>query len=124
LPIHTAGLYDIDEPGSKLSDYAVSSYTPSLTAILDTQRVTGPTKLYLLGTAKPEIPGLPSIPIIYDELNRIRQHVSGTGSEYSIHQDATVEDMVGVVSSRDWLHFAGYAMQDVADPMKSAFFLL
>jgi CHAT domain-containing protein len=123
LPIHAAGLYDIDEPGSKLSDYVVSSYTPSLTAILDTQRVTGSKKLHLLATAEPGIPGLPSSPIINDELNHIRQYVSGTGSEYSIHREATVEDMVGVVSSRDWLHFAGHAKQDIAEPMKSAFFL-
>jgi CHAT domain-containing protein len=31
--------------------------------------------------------------------------------------------MVGVVSSHDWLHFAGHAKQDLADPTKSVFFL-
>jgi hypothetical protein len=35
LPIHAAGIYDKDEPGHAISDFVISSYTPSLSALIE-----------------------------------------------------------------------------------------
>ncbi|KAH9923033.1 CHAT domain-containing protein [Fomitopsis serialis] len=38
LPLHAAGDYTIGEPGHKISDYVVSSYTPTLTALINARQ--------------------------------------------------------------------------------------
>ncbi|KIM21219.1 hypothetical protein M408DRAFT_29727, partial [Serendipita vermifera MAFF 305830] len=54
LPIHAAGLYNTDTPGEKVSDYAISSYTPTLTSILSQDRDLGE-DFRLLTVALPSI---------------------------------------------------------------------
>ena len=73
LPIHAAGLYgEKDQP--KIFDYVVSSYTPTLTALLNAQ--TSPFARYgsprLLAVSQPEAPMQKSLPGTTREVNVIR----------------------------------------------------
>ncbi|KIM23670.1 hypothetical protein M408DRAFT_27637 [Serendipita vermifera MAFF 305830] len=56
LPIHAAGLYDTDIVGSKLSDYAISSYTPTVTALLERPNAVKDKKFGLLAVLQPSTP--------------------------------------------------------------------
>ncbi|KAK0214580.1 hypothetical protein IW262DRAFT_1466357 [Armillaria fumosa] len=62
LPIHAAGDYRTNEPGTKMSDYVVSSYTPTLTILLD--KLEKPRTFEgLLAISQPNTPGLLSLPV-------------------------------------------------------------
>ncbi|KAF7341452.1 TPR-like protein [Mycena venus] len=73
LPIHAAGLYGEDVPfGSKLSDLAISSYTPSLVALMQ------PTsqaqhEFQLLAVVQASTVGQSNLPGTKDEINHIQQ---------------------------------------------------
>jgi hypothetical protein len=82
LPIHAAGLYGEDDGfGSKLSDFVISSYTPSLTALIEAFRGGPDSKpLQLLAVAQPSahsqhyIPGTKRRSTIFNNWLRRRAH--------------------------------------------------
>src|SRR5438309_1040494 len=60
LPIHAAGIYGEKAfPGSKLSDFVVSSYTPTLSNIITDSSPTTLPNLQVLAVALPAESGLP-----------------------------------------------------------------
>ncbi|KAJ7930992.1 CHAT domain-containing protein [Mycena leptocephala] len=80
LPIHAAGLYDEQDAfGSKLSDFAISSYAPSLTTLIQGLRpdFQSQERLQLLTVAQPSAIGQSRIPGTQDEINRIQQCAKG-----------------------------------------------
>ncbi|KAK0214588.1 CHAT domain-containing protein [Armillaria fumosa] len=103
LPIHAAGDYNTNEPGTKLSDYVVSSYTPTLTILLEklekTRRFTG-----LLAISQPNTPGLSSLPVPEGRRGK---------------PDTVLDGM----STCDWVHMACHATQEKGNPLDSTFCL-
>ncbi|TDL18816.1 hypothetical protein BD410DRAFT_727920 [Rickenella mellea] len=126
LPIHAAGIYNADGTSSiSLPDIAISSYTPSLTALLNTtQRITNETTPFkLLAVIQPDAPGAPRLPGTLEELKIIRKHVSDSSVHVLEGQRATIEEVSSGMEEFSWVHLACHGVQDTSHPMESGLLL-
>ncbi|KAJ1306415.1 hypothetical protein OPQ81_007419 [Rhizoctonia solani] len=122
LPLHAAGNYD--QPQSKVFDYVISSYTPTLNALLtSTPSSLSPTSR-VLAISQENTPGLSSLPGTALELASVKAHTQGK-AEYSqlIDDQATTAAVLDAMEQHDWIHLACHAHQNVEDPTKSGFYL-
>ncbi|KAJ7121058.1 CHAT domain-containing protein [Mycena epipterygia] len=109
LPIHAAGVYGDNETfGSKLSDFVISSYAPSLTALIQGFRAKSlsPEGLQLLAVAQSSAVGQAYIPGTHEELDHIERLAlaSGNTSVLQLEQDAaTVESVQQGMKDSRWL---------------------
>jgi CHAT domain-containing protein len=117
LPIHAAGIYDTD--GENASDYIVSSYTPTLSALLAPKPLTAST-FKMMVVIQPK-----TLPYAREELNRIEKHVpSGCLVKLGIPQaPATVQHVTSHLSGASVVHFACHGVQDARNPLQSAVIL-
>ncbi|KAJ7095610.1 TPR-like protein [Mycena epipterygia] len=127
LPIHAAGLYGKNEPwGSKLSDFVISSYTPSLTALIEGFRIPSESQKepQLLAVAQPFATGQYPIPGTQDEISHIERLADGKLPILRLEEHMATLDNVqqGMKDSR-WVHFACHGVQNVAHPTESALLL-
>ena len=127
LPIHAAGLYGAtDQP--KIFDYVVSSYTPTLTALLTAKRPLAQDSGIprLLAVSQPSALHLPPLLGTVLEVNVIQTIQASTG-RLSItllnDQEATVAAVLQGMKKCNWIHLACHAVQDAANPTDSAFIL-
>ena len=127
LPIHAAGKYDANgRELESLSDYAISSYTPTLDAFLTPPSlITEDFKV--LAVIQPTIPGQPhlNLPFTRKELQKIEQQVPeeclvslGTPKE-----DTSIENVLSHLSSSSIVHFACHGVQNLGSPLDSALLL-
>ncbi|EDR04555.1 uncharacterized protein LACBIDRAFT_165492, partial [Laccaria bicolor S238N-H82] len=128
LPIHAAGSYDLgstanSEPLIQLSDIVVSSYTPSVTALLKPHREQPSNKFKLLAIAQPSTPGQPHLPNTTWELAEIRKHLGSHSMVELEGADATIERVIESLSQCGWVHLACHGSQNRSDPTKSALML-
>ncbi|CAE7118848.1 unnamed protein product [Rhizoctonia solani] len=124
LPLHAAGIYDGST--SCISNYAVSSYAPSLAALLSSKSdsrtsVAHPT---LLAIGQEATPGHSYLPGTAQEISCLQEHsgklipcIQMTG------KDATTAAVLAEMEHHDWVHLACHAYQSLGDPTKSGFFL-
>ena len=128
LPIHAAGLYATkDQP--KISDYVVSSYTPTLAALLSAQhRVPQRGNIpQLLIVAQPATPGQNPLPGTVNEADTIQIIQRQTGGLHLAHLDdqaATVPAVLKHMAESSWIHLACHGTQDPVNPTDSAFILI
>ncbi|KAJ7214493.1 TPR-like protein [Mycena pura] len=126
LPIHAAGLYGKDQAlGSKLSDFLISSYTPSLTALIQGFRTQSGSQedLQLLAVTQSSAEGQSYIPGTEQEIKCIEQHVKGKVPVRWLHKDvATIEKVQQGMKDSRWVHFACHGVQS-ASPTESALLL-
>ncbi|KAF8752995.1 TPR-like protein [Rhizoctonia solani] len=105
LPLHAAG--DYDQPRSRVFDYIISSYTPTLTALLS------PT------------PTVANRPLGYSPLakqpHRVVAHCKA--QSWSSNSQATTAAVLDAMEQYDWVHLACHAHQNIVDPTRSGFFL-
>lgn len=126
LPIHAAGLYNTREAGFKISDFVTSSYTPTLTALVEPSLLAHRAFQGLLAVSQPCTPGLPRLPNAEKELKLIEKlgstvmglHVHSLPSEL-----ATRESVIDSMGKYSWVHLACHAVQDTFEPTQSAFWL-
>jgi CHAT domain-containing protein len=125
LPIHAAGLYGAAQSsvlGCKLSDYVVSSYTPSLTALIEGSRprgkLTGKPKLLAIA-----LPLESRLPCVKKEIDILEKHAKGHAFSKLMESDATVQNVVEGMKESNWVHFACHGVQEITDPTKSALLL-
>jgi len=128
MPIHAAGLYDTKTPVS-LHDYAVSSYIPSLGALIAARsRESSPIeKDSLLVVIQPQTPGLQTLPNTVVERDRIISivpkeiilHLGKPGIQINDGSDATVENVTKMLPSATIVHFACHGQHNVNDPIES-----
>ncbi|KAJ6579941.1 CHAT domain-containing protein [Mycena vulgaris] len=127
LPIHAAGLYGGDDAfGSKLSDFVISSYTPSLTALIECFRSpTGtPMVSQLLAVAQLAAFGQAYLPGTREEIDHIQHHASGGLPVLRLEEDtATVDGVKAGMLNSNWVHFACHGVQVISDPTQSALLL-
>jgi len=123
LPIHAAGLYDANHPGSKVSDYFVSSYTPTLTAILRPRHDRSSKDFRILAISQPSALGAPLISGTNEELDLIKAHAKGLTLVSLREAEATFSKVVEEMSKCSWLHLACHGVQNTAEPTESAFSL-
>ena len=125
LPIHAAGIYGDATPGSSISDYVVSSYTPTLNALIHNSMSHQTRKILrgLLAVSQPNTPGLLALPHSTVELTCILQRAH----HFDVHElegpAAFVRNVVKGMESNSWVHLACHAIQDAVDPTKSALHL-
>ncbi|KAJ7867266.1 CHAT domain-containing protein [Mycena leptocephala] len=125
LPVHAAGLYGKDDAvGSKLSDFAVSSYTPSLAALIQGFRPASHSEQGLLAVAQPSAIGQSHIPGTKDEIKRIQECARGKIPMCSlVEHEATVARVEEGMTKSSLVHFACHGIQDVDTPTESALLL-
>ncbi|KAJ7867030.1 CHAT domain-containing protein [Mycena leptocephala] len=126
LPIHAAGLYGEDHTfGSKLSDFLVSSYTPSLTALIQGFRPQPEPQedLQLLAVTQPSAEGQCYIPGTQEEIKYIQQHAGGKVHVLWLDKHmATIDEVQKGMRKSRWVHFACHGVQS-ASPTESALLL-
>ena len=128
LPVHAAGLYDTrDQP--KIFNYVVSSYTPTLSALLHIKR--HPPKYSqtarLLTISQTATPGQPRLPGTVREVDAIGKLQTQTGRLPMTRlddQEATVAAVLHHMKECSWIHLACHGIQDTVHPTDSAFLLI
>ncbi|CAE6433250.1 unnamed protein product [Rhizoctonia solani] len=122
LPLHAAGNYD--QPHSRIYNYAVSSYTPTITALLASSPSSLNRDSRVLAIGQAATPGHQPLPGTATELSHVKSHVESK-AKYSqlIDTQATPSIVLDAMEQHDWVHLACHAYQNVYDPTKSGFFL-
>jgi CHAT domain-containing protein/tetratricopeptide (TPR) repeat protein len=126
LPLHAAGEYR--KGGKDLSKLYISSYTPSLTALIRARRRhqrSQPMPFAAIGQNHP--PGYPSpLPSVEPELELV-QSLLPPPPTVSFTKITSVESTksraLGTLRDNHWLHFACHGIQNAAEPFKSAFLM-
>ncbi|KAG8703738.1 hypothetical protein FRC09_003975 [Ceratobasidium sp. 395] len=121
LPLHAAGLYDGGSPN--IFDLVVSSYTPTLTALLTQCNSIIMPHAGVLAVGQDSTPGLSSLPKTVDELAIVEKYTADTGYRQLDGQMATVDATLAAMEQHSWVHLACHAIQDRSDPTQSAFYL-
>ena len=109
--------------GEKLSDYVVSSYTPTLTAILDSSTLKVGDDFAILTVAQPSTPYATPIPNTEDEVKLVQGLAGGINVVSLNNEEATVESVLQTMRDTDWIHVACHGKQETCEPMKSGLFL-
>ncbi|CAE7129370.1 unnamed protein product [Rhizoctonia solani] len=122
LPLHAAG--DYDQPRSRVFDYAISSYTPTITALLETNPHSISQDSRVLAVGQAATPGHARLPGTALELDFMKTHMHGKAKlTQLIDEQATTSAVLDAMDQHDWVHLACHAHQNVNDPKKSGFFL-
>ncbi|CAE6440285.1 unnamed protein product [Rhizoctonia solani] len=122
LPLHAAG--DYSQPRSRVYSYAISSYTPTLSALVSSASSSQNSSCRLLAVGQAATPGYNLLPNTTIELAHIKAHAQ-ENIEYSqlLDDQATTTSVLDAMEQHDWVHLACHAHQNVKDPTKSGFFL-
>ena len=126
LPIHAAGFYDTQhsQPGHIVSDFAISSYVPTLSILAPPPNpdVEPSGNLRLLAVRQPPSDGLSRLPGVITELEHIRAVIGNSPSARTTILESsvgTVEEVLTLMKEADWVHFACHGIQDAASPTQS-----
>ncbi|KAE9400195.1 hypothetical protein BT96DRAFT_975455 [Gymnopus androsaceus JB14] len=126
LPLHAAGIYGLAERNINVSDFVVSSYTTTLSALIGSfpklkqHQAKIPTVLIV---SQPNTPGLTPLPGTVEEAKVIQKYISNTHTCHLNHDAATAKAVMHEMSKYDFIHFACHGIQDIQDPFDSAFAL-
>jgi CHAT domain-containing protein len=134
LPIHAAGVYSGGRLQEGCSDYVVSSYTPTLSALhrarANLAPITRGRSLVLLAAGAPEtVPSLnmPFLDDVQSEIADVTRLARATDQiqviEYGRTSAAKIHEVVDALPRADIVHLACHGVQDLADPLKSGFCL-
>lgn len=120
-PLHAAGDYDGSSPNAL--DLVVSSYAPSLSALLASNTPSTCPEIGVLAIGQENTKGLTRLPYTTKELEAIKQHAPGTKFLQLDEGKATVDVVLSAMDSHDWVHLACHATQNPFNPAHSAFHL-
>ncbi|KEP46703.1 aromatic di-alanine and TPR containing protein [Rhizoctonia solani 123E] len=124
LPLHAAG--DYTQPQSRIFDYAISSYIPTLSALLAPNPCSTNQNCRVLAVGQATTPHHSPLPgtSTTRELAHVKAHTLGN-ADYSqlINNQATTTAVLDAMEQHDWVHLACHAHQNVNDPTKSGFHL-
>ncbi|KAK7689945.1 hypothetical protein QCA50_006585 [Cerrena zonata] len=122
LPLHAAGNYNA--PGQPcLMDVAVSSYTPTLSVLLNnnTRPVESPE---LLAVAQRNAPNLPLLPNAEKELKELQKLAAPVLTVNSLTENtADIENVAAGIVKCNWLHLACHGLQSGPTALDSSFAL-
>ncbi|THU85341.1 TPR-like protein [Dendrothele bispora CBS 962.96] len=128
LPLHAAGIYGSQDPtrDMNISDFAVSSYTTTLTAMLvfgskPKQDLTKTPSVLIV--SQPGTPGLTPLPGTVKEVEVIQRYAFPNYTCHLTHESATVGAVLGEMTKHEIIHLACHGIQDAKDPLNSAFAL-
>lgn len=109
--------------GTKLSDFAISSYTPSLTALINGLSVQTSTKPHILAVAQPLAQGQASLPGTKKEIALISRYANKIPVSQLLEAEATIENVTKALRECSLVHFACHGVQDTLNPTQSALLL-
>ncbi|KAJ7438299.1 CHAT domain-containing protein [Mycena galericulata] len=119
VPVHAAGVYDSGGTDC-VSDYVISSYTPTLTALLDPPADI-PTSFKMTAVTEPHAPGCSALPGTKMELDKIKSRVP---SQWLTSLNSTTRDIVmDHLQNSSVVHFACHGTQDSENPLNSGLIL-
>ncbi|CAE6468793.1 hypothetical protein ACGC1H_004199 [Rhizoctonia solani] len=122
LPLHAAG--DYSQPQSRIFDYAISSYVPTLTALLASTASSLNRNCRVLAVGQATTPGHNPLPGTIEELAHVKAHTRNkAGYLQLIDNQATTASVLDAMEQHDWVHLACHAHQNVNDPTQSGFYL-
>lgn len=123
LPIHAAGRYDTAaKVGDKLSDYVVSSYTPSIATLLDQSHPSPPESPRILTVAVSDTPGM-ALQSTLKEVESIH-HLAATMHTVGLkNKEATKNRVLDELGQCNWAHLACHGVQVGGKPMSSGLIL-
>jgi hypothetical protein len=128
LPLHAAGRYPrlgTSAAGTdSVPDRVVSSYTPTLAALLRARAGRAPQTARQLAVGLPETPGRPRLRAVTEEMRVLARHFPpGELNRQLTGPAATGADVLATIGAHTWIHLACHAGQDQGDPDRSGFFL-
>jgi CHAT domain-containing protein len=132
LPLHAAGIYGGPEHRRTCcSDYVVSSYTPTLSALLRAQTKapqTAPAHLRVLTVAEDARtePGMSRLWNVEQELKHIEDTAKASAWNCTVEvlpSAATVERVTKRIQSAHFVHLACHGTQDATNALDSGFHL-
>lgn len=107
-----------------MMELVISSYIPTISALLRAQSTRDSRALHVLAVAQPDALGeavaLPSATL---EVATLQSLLRPTESTILVGRDATVNAATSALEKCTWAHFACHAFQDVEHPTKSAILL-
>jgi CHAT domain-containing protein len=115
LPLHADGIYEFGRP--RLYNHAISSYTPSLSALLTSPKPLEGTSGSILAISQTQ-DGLQKTE---EEVQMIRDCFGKDSVVWLNRERATVKTVLDHMRKHRWVHFACHAKQNVKDPMSSHF---
>ncbi|KAI0030189.1 CHAT domain-containing protein [Vararia minispora EC-137] len=131
FPLHAAGLYVDDTPGTKAFEFVASSYTPTLSILADannalTREPENPF-MGVLAVSLPHTPGLPSIPNTVTEVEALHKAVQESDDsipwQWLNSAAATKAAVLEGMKTSSWVHLACHARQYPLNASESAFVL-
>jgi CHAT domain-containing protein len=119
LPLHAMGPILSDGTGELyFSDKYISSYTPTLSALIQSQvpgvLTPGRPSLLLVGRPEDDIPG------VWDEIRAIETHL-GDSIHKLVSEDATSVNVKGALPSHTFLHLACHGNLEIGKPFEAWF---
>ncbi|PVF91892.1 hypothetical protein CPB86DRAFT_820105 [Serendipita vermifera] len=123
LPIHAAGIYDDESTGSHVSDYVISSYTPTLSSLLQSIYPAPDMPFKLLSVIQPSAPGVSSILNTREELECIQRRVGSREHIVLNDREGTKERVKKAMKNSNWVHLACHGSQRQDEPTKSGLIL-
>ncbi|KAB5588629.1 Aromatic di-alanine and TPR containing protein [Ceratobasidium theobromae] len=122
LPLHAAGNYN--QPGENLFSYAVSSFTPTISALVPSALPSFSPHSQLLAIGQEATPGQKQLPGTREELVAIKDCAQPPLGCMCIEgAGVTRKTVLEEIERHNWVHLACHAHQDVDDPTESGFFL-
>ncbi|CAE6460393.1 unnamed protein product [Rhizoctonia solani] len=122
LPFHAAG--DYSQPKSRIFNYAVSSYIPTISALLASSPCSSNQNLSILAIGQATTLGHSPLPGTTQELAHLKAHTLNK-ADYSqlTGSQATTAAVLDAMEQHNRVHLACHAHQNVNDPTKSGFHL-
>ncbi|QRV95725.1 CHAT domain protein [Ceratobasidium sp. AG-Ba] len=117
LPLHAAGRYE--EPRAKVFDFVVSSYSPTLSALLPPENHS-PSFCGILAVSETAANTSNPLPGTITEVDQLELKAKGIAFTRLDGQKATCEAVLDGIEHHSWLHLACHASQNIADPTASA----
>jgi CHAT domain-containing protein len=129
-PIHAAGVYDGSQQEC-CADYVVSSYTPTVAALLraqqNAQAYTVPQLLVsLLAVARAQDAKLPTLHSVHAELDNVAEVCRKMSVAHQVRRNqesTTTMEVMLCLESANIVHIACHGVQHATDPLSSAFCL-
>jgi tetratricopeptide (TPR) repeat protein len=128
LPIHAAGRYPVGDSAESSAAHVpgrvVSSYTPTLAALIRARQQQRPETVRQLAVGMPVTPEHPPLPAVEAELDVLSRILPPpTRGRHLVGSDATRAAVLDAIPEFPWLHLACHGTQNSIDPSRSGFAL-